>query len=180
MGAIFLTSHIFAAESSGGIAALGVDLKDLILQIATFVIVFWLLKKFALEKIITTLDERRKTIDQGVKLGQKMAAEKDRLDAEVEKQLQKARLAADKIIADGHHEAGEIAKAAEQAASRKTDAMLADAHARIEDDIKRARKQLEQDVLELVAEATEAVTREKLDTKKDNALIEKFLSEVKS
>jgi hypothetical protein len=41
----------FAAEE-GGIAALGVDGKALVLQIITFVLVFWLLKKFAMPKIV--------------------------------------------------------------------------------------------------------------------------------
>ena len=76
------SSKVFA-EGSGGIAALGVDLKSLILQIITFVLVFWLLKKFAFEKIVKTLDERRQTIDQGVELGQKMAEEKQRLDEQI-------------------------------------------------------------------------------------------------
>jgi len=172
----------FAAEdsgSSGGISALGVDLKSLILQIGTFVLVFWLLKKFALGKIVQTLDERRETIDQGVELGRKMAVEKARLDEEVEKVLHKARAEADKIIAAGHQEAGALLKGAEAVAARKTDALLVDAHARIEDDIAKARKSLEKDVLALIAEATEVVLGEKIDAERDRSLIRKALNEVR-
>lgn len=170
----------FAAEGGGGIAVLGVDLKSLILQIVSFVLLYWLLKKFAFAKIISALDERRRTIDQGVELGLKLAEEKDRLDTQVEKLLNKARLEADNIIVAGRQDVSAMLKEAETAASKKTDAMLADAQARIEDDILRARRKLEQETLALVAEATEVIIGEKLDAQKDSALIERALKVAKS
>ena len=177
------TSRIFAAEaaqeSSGGIGALGVDFKALLLQIVTFVIVFLLLKKFALDKIVQTLEERRKTIDKGVDLGIKMSEEKERLSQEVAAALKKARLEADKIIAAGHHEAGILLKEAEASAARKADAMLVDAHAKIEDDIQNAKKGLEKETLQLVAEAASALLAKKLDAKQDAVLINRALQEAK-
>jgi len=168
-----------AAEKKGGIGALGVDGKALVLQIITFLIVFWLLKKFAFGKIIATLDERRTTIDQGVELGLKMAEEKEKLAEEVDKVLQKARLDADKIIAGGHQEASQLIKQAETEALKKADDLLSDAKARIDDDIIKARQGLEKEMLALVAEATEAIIGEKLDKTKDTLLIEKSLRGVK-
>lgn len=177
---IFSVTRNFGAEAAeGGIVALGVDFKALILQIITFVIVFLLLKKYALDKIVAALEERRTTINQGVLLGQKMIDEKERLDEQVEKVLHKARLEADKIIAAGHKEAGEMLKQAESEASRKTDAMIADAHARIEDDITRAKRALEKEMLSLVSEATEVIIDEKLDKTKDSRLIDRLLHGVR-
>ncbi len=173
-----LVSHLFAetsGESTGGIASLGVDLKALLLQAATFVIVFLLLKKFALDKIVAMLEKRHETIDQGVTLGLEMQKAKAELAAKAEKVLHDARLEADKIIAAGRQEVSVLLKEAEAAAARKTDAMLADAHTKIEEDMLKARKQLEKDMLTLVAEATEIVIGEKLDINKDTALIEKAL-----
>lgn len=112
-------SFVFAAESASGIAALGVDVKALVLQIMTFVLVFLLLKKFALSKIVSALEERRNTINQGVKLGQELAAEKEKLSQEVEKVLRGARLEADKIMAAGREEANLLMKEAEAAAAKK-------------------------------------------------------------
>lgn len=182
IGILSQTSHIFAAGSaqeSGGIAALGVDVKALLLQIITFVIVFWLLKKFALDKIVQTLEERRKTIDKGVELGIKMSEEKQRLSQEVAAVLQKARAEADKIMAAGHHEAGMLLKEAEASAARKADAMLADAHAKIEDDIESARRGLEKEVLQLVAEAAGVLLEKKIDAKQDAQLISRALEEAR-
>lgn len=177
-GLVTLTGSRFAAE--GGIATLGVDWKALILQILTFVIVFVLLKKFALDKIVKTLDERRETIDKGVTLGREMEAERAKLDEKVKDKLREARKEADQILANAHQEAGEMLKEAEATASRKAEQIVNEAHARIDDEVKKARKGLEQDMLELVAEATEVIIDEKLDPKKDQSLIDKALSEVRT
>lgn len=168
----------FAAE--GGIATLGVDGKALILQIITFLIVYWLLKRFALSKIIAALEQRRETIDKGVTLGREMEAEKADLEQKVQARLREARKEADKILASAHQEAGELLKDAEATASRKAEQIVNEAHARIDDELKKARKGLEQDMLDLVAEATEVIIDEKLDAKKDQSLINKALSEVRT
>lgn len=177
MSELLRVVNMFGAvgEESEGIAALGIDPIAILAQAGTFLVLFWIIKKFALSKIVATLEARHKTIDDGVRLGRQMEAEKEKLKEEIEKVLQKARQDADKIIASGNSESGEILKQAEASATRKVDAMLQDAHAKIEEDIKHARKQLEGEMLELVAEATEAILKEKLDAKKDSSLITRAL-----
>ena len=168
-----------ATEEPQGIAALGIDPLAILAQAATFLLLFWVIKKFALDKIVKTLEDRRKTIDDGVRLGREMEAEKERLSEQIENELKKARIEADKIIAGSREEAGGIVRAAEESATRKVDALLADAHAKIEEDIQAARSGLEKDVRELVANATAIVLEEKLDAKKDMNMIERALAKVR-
>ncbi len=165
----------FAAAEPGGIAALGIDPLAILAQAVTFLTLFFLIKKFALSKIVDALEDRRKTIDKGVSLGIEMQAEKDRLDNEIEIMLQKARTEADKIIASSHEEAGAMIKEAEAAASQKADTILADAQARITDEMSKARKDLKKEMLELVSDATEVIIGEKLDARKDQALLARAL-----
>ena len=166
-------------EEAGGISALGLDPLAILAQAVTFLVLFWVIKKFALDKIVATLEERRKTIDKGVKLGFQMEAEKQKLDEAVEAKLQEARVEADKIIAASHQQAGEVIKAAEVSAARKVDGMIADAHVRIQEDIKKAKKDLEAETLKLIAQATEAIIDEKMDAQKDESLIRRALGMVK-
>lgn len=167
-------------EQPEGIAALGIDPLAILAQAGTFLILFFIIKKFALDKIVTTLEARRKTIDDGVRLGREMEVEKERLGEDIAKQLQETRKEADTIIAASHREAGEIVREAEHAASRKAEAILADASAKIEEDIARARDGLQREILELVADATAVIAEEKLDAKKDAGLIERALARVRS
>ncbi len=173
-----LTSFGSAAEETQGIGALRIDVLAILAQAVTFLVLFLIIKKFALTKIVATLEKRRKTIDDGVRLGREMEAEKEKLEEKFEAVLRKARVQADEIIASGQKESGEIIKAAEESAVRKTDAMLADAHAKIEADIESARKSLEQEMRSLVAEATEVIIDEKLDAKKDESLIKRAFAKV--
>lgn len=178
---IGLIPTIFAAtgEEAQGIAALGIDPLAILAQAVTFLVLFWVIKKFALDKIVASLEERRKTIDKGVTLGVEMEKEKAELDEKVEELLQKARRESDKIIAESQQEAGAIIKQAEQDAARKADTILAEANNRIAEDVERAKKDLKREMVELVGIATEAIIREKVDAQKDAKLIERVLQETR-
>ena len=158
---------------------MGLDVFAIAAQAITFLVLFFIIKKFALEKIVKTLEDRRKTIDKGVKLGYEMEAEKAKLDERVAEVLKDARNESDKIIAGSQAEARQMLKDAEGRAAKKTTELVAEAHAKIAMDVEKARKQLEADTLALVAGATEAIIGEKLDAKKDAGLISRWLSGVK-
>jgi F-type H+-transporting ATPase subunit b len=169
-----------AHTESGGISALGLDPIAILAQTATFLLLFFIIKKFALSKIVDTLEKRRQTIDDGVRLGLELADQKEKLGVKVEEMLAEARLEADKIIASSEQEAGAIIKEAELQASAKADDMLAEARIRIDKDIDAARKGLEKEVVSLIAAATEKIIGEKLDAQKDAKLIEKVLGGVRN
>lgn len=169
-----------ASEQPQGIAALGIDPLAILAQTVTFLLLFWVIKKFALDKIVKTLEERRQTIDDGVRLGRKMEVEEKLLEERIEKELKKARNAADKLIAEGKDEANKIIREGEEATSRKVEQMLADAHSKIEEDILNAQKKLESDIRILIADATEVILEEKIDHSKDISMIDKALAKVRS
>lgn len=167
----------FAAENAeaSGLGALGVNFTAFLIQIITFVFVFLLLKKFAFDRIGKMLEQRRKVIDDGVRLGRKLEKERENLDKEVAQITREARHEADRIVANANKESREILRDAEKSAQRKTEAMVADAEARIEEDKKQALKKLEKDIVGLVSDATETIVHEKVDPKKDSELIDKAI-----
>lgn len=175
-----LTKTMAEAASPQGIAALGLDPWGFLAQAVTFLVLLWCIKKFALTKIVAVLEERRKTIDQGVRLGLEMQKEKVALDEKVEELLHKARQEADSILADSHEEARAIIHQAEEAASQKASIMLNEAHSQLAEDVKRARAALKQETVTLVGQATSILLAEKLDAKKDAHIIERALEEARS
>jgi F-type H+-transporting ATPase subunit b len=104
-----------------------------------------------------------------------MQKEKVELDAQVEKNLAKARNEADKIIADAQAEAKSTVEQSEQNAKTKAKAILDDANTKIKQDTLLARKKLEKELIGLIGDATEAIIDEKVDPKKDAALIDKAI-----
>lgn len=177
---LLLTVASEAAAEKSGIAVLGIDPKAIILQAGTFLILFLIIKKFALSGIVDTLEKRRQTIDKGVALGLAMEKKKTEFDEELKKLQREARGQADTIIAEANKEAGKIIKAGEASASVKVDQMLQDANARIEREMNQARQALKQDMLNLVADATEVIIEEKLDAKKDASLIDRALGRLRA
>lgn len=172
--------HIFGAtEEATGIAALGIDPLAILAQAGTFLVLFLIIKKFALKGIVSTLEKRRQTIDNGVRLGQKMEAEHAQLQDKIAAELQKARGQADEIMVEAHQEAGKILQAAESKTAEKVETMLKEAQNRIDAEVQRAKRELEKDTLALVAHATEVIISEKLDTSKDARLISRALEEAK-
>ncbi len=158
-------------ETATGIAALGIDAKAFIIQLVTFLLVYLILRKFVFKRIVDALQTRQQTIEQGIALTTELVSQKDELDKEAADIRKQARKEAEKVVADSHAEATAMIKAAEEAALIKAQAVIDDAHRKIADDAARARRELESEMVELVISATEKVAGEKLDAKKDNALI---------
>jgi F-type H+-transporting ATPase subunit b len=163
------------ADSSSGIGALGLNLTSFLIQLGTFIIAFLVLRRWAFKPILEVLKQRRDTIEQGVALGEKMQKEQAELEQKVAKALREARAEADKIIADASDRGRQSVAAAEAKAKEKSESILAAAEDRIDQSMKQARSQLEKELSGLVAEATEAIINEKIDIKKDAALIDKAL-----
>lgn len=179
MGITTLLTTFAATEESQGIAALGIDPIAIIAQAITFLALFFIIKKFALDGIVKTLEERRNKIDQGVELGYEMEREKSRLDEQVAAALQDTRKEADKIIAAAHEEAGQVMYQAETNAIRKTDQMIIDAQNKIAQDIADSKKEVEKEIRVLVAELTGKIIGQKLDAKSDAELLEKALKDIR-
>ncbi len=164
-----------AHEEASGFAALGFDVKAFLIQLVTFLLVFYILRRFAFGKIVEMLEKRRQTIEEGVRLTTQLSEEKSKLDREVAQARADARREADEIIAASHQKAKTIVKDAETEAESKAANIIAEAQNRIAEESARARRKLEHEVIGLVAEATEVIVQEKLDPKKDAELVTKAL-----
>jgi F-type H+-transporting ATPase subunit b len=170
----------FASESSSGIGALGVDGKALVVQLVTFVLAFLVLRRYAFGPIMKVLNERRNTIEEGVRIGEQMKKDEAELEARKERELAEARKKAEGIISDANETSRQMVREAEDKAHQKAAGILKEADERIESETQRARKQLQGELVGLISDATEAIIGEKVDAKKDAQLIERALQEQKA
>jgi F-type H+-transporting ATPase subunit b len=168
------------AEGTSGIGALGVDGKAFIIQLVSFVLAFLVLKKWAFGPIVHMMNERRKTIESGVELGEQMKKERAELEKKIEKTLHEARQEADGIIAQAQEASRAAIREAEDKARDKATGILKEAEERIATETARARKKLEGELVGLISDATEAIIGEKVDAHKDAQLIERALKEQKA
>ncbi len=108
-------SLTYFAESSG-LGALGFDMQAFIIQLITFALAYFVLRRFAFGPILKMLGDRRKTIESGVKLGEEMRTERAKLEAEIAQALQQARKEADAIIAGAQDASRQAIREAEEKA----------------------------------------------------------------
>lgn len=173
-----LTTFAETAEAQEDIfTALGIDWRLLILQIVAFLILVWLLGKFVYPLLMKSVDERQKNIEEAAQAAKKAQESAAESEAETAELLAEARKEAAEIVATAKGEAADMVATSEAKAKSTAEKIVADAHAQIEKDIDKARRELHDQTLELVALATEKIIRKKLDPKADAALISEALKE---
>src|ERR1700733_4168332 len=106
-------------SSSSGLGSLGLDGKPFVIQLITFLLAFWVLQHWAFKPIIKIMAQRRKTIEEGVSLGEQMKKDEAALEIKVAEALTKARTEADGIVASADEAARDTVRDAETKAREK-------------------------------------------------------------
>ncbi|MBP9738626.1 F0F1 ATP synthase subunit B [Candidatus Saccharibacteria bacterium] len=169
-----LTQFASTAEPEG-IAALGIDPWAILAQGLTFLLLLFLIKKFALSKIVATLEERRTAIEGSLDKAQELQVQNEVAEKRVNGLLHEARLQAEDVITKSQEEATAIVKQAEDSAVVRSEKIVADGKIQIEQQVAKAQESLKKETLELVAQATTTLLGEKVDAKKNEELIKKAL-----
>lgn len=169
-----------AAEDSQGIAALGIDPITILVQGATFLVFFFIIKKFALGKIVGTLEQRRTTIEGSLDKAEELQKQNEEAEKRVNALLHEARSQADEVITKSKQEAVSIVSAAEEVAGKKAQKIIDDGKLQIQAEVVKAEKELKKQTLALVTAATEAVLEDKVDLKTDQLLIEKAIKKAQA
>lgn len=119
---------IFFASSSAEIVALldhfGVDWQLLIIQIINFVLVSFILYKFAFKPVLKTMDERRKKINDGLEYSKKMQSELMQSSQQCNKLLKEASVQANDIIRDARDNAEKLNAKQIEEARRAADSII--------------------------------------------------------
>lgn len=176
-GAPVIDDAVHAAEASGGLASLGLDVQAFLFQLITFVIVFLILRQFVLKKVLASLDARRKAVEDSLEHAAQTEKKLKNVEGEITAMLGEARKQADDIIAASHKEAASSIEAAEAKATKRAEQIIAEAKAQMDNEVTKARADLKAETAKLVAVATQKIIGHKLDAKTDAELITKALKE---
>jgi F-type H+-transporting ATPase subunit b len=150
----------------------------MIWTIAFFLIVFFVLKRYAFARIQALLDERREKIQQSIEEAEKARAEARRLLEEHRALIGQARGHAEEILA----EARKVADSQRQRVREETEAdrqrRLEETRRQIEAETHRALEQIRTEVAELTLIAATKVTRKALDDDDHRRLIDEAIREL--
>lgn len=165
-----------AEPASGGIGAIGLNLPALLFQILNFAVLLWLLKRFAYKPIIGILENRRLMIAESERTARELETAKTQLKTAEAAIMKQAQVEASRIMAESKKQAAEMMKAADARAQEQTERTIAQTKVKIEQAQTEMRAALKNEVLDLVALATEKIIGTKLDAQKDEVLIQNAIS----
>jgi F-type H+-transporting ATPase subunit b len=149
----------------------------MIWTLIAFGLTMLILKRYAFPRIGEALDKRANAIRESVEAAERQRQEADELLAEYRKRLKEAREQADDIIARARKAAETVkAEAAEQGHAKREE-LVAAARKDIEMETRRSLERIRKEVADLTVMATERVTRKSLDPEDHRRLIQEALAE---
>jgi len=147
-------------------------------QILIFVLLVWLLNKFAWKPILNAVNEREEGIRKALEEADKARQEMAELNASNEKILKEARAEREKMLKDAREIKEALISEAKDEAKMQADKIITQAKTTIENEKQAAIVELKKQVAELSVGIAEKVIKEELSNKdKQIKLIDKMLDE---
>lgn len=140
------------------------DLGLLFWQVITFLMVLFVLSKFAWKPIITGLKEREQSIENALSEARKAKEEMASLKSDNEKLLNEARKERDKMLQEAQHMANTILQDAKEKANKETHSMINVARSEIEVSKEAALAELKNYLAATSLEIAEIVVRKNLSS----------------
>lgn len=145
-----------------------------------FIVVLFILKKFAWKPILKAIKDREDHIEESLQMATNVKKEMQELQSSNEKLLHDARVERDSMLKDARATKDEIINEAKTKAGEEANKMINSAKEAIENEKMAALVELKNEVGKLSLEIAEKVIRERLtDDTKQNELVTKLLNEVK-
>ncbi|OGI25659.1 MAG: ATP synthase F0 subunit B [Candidatus Moranbacteria bacterium RBG_13_45_13] len=157
------------------LSKLGIDWKLLIAQIVNFLVLLFVLYKFAYGPILAMLEKRQKKIEKGLKDAEEAHKKLEESEEKQKGVLKHVRTEAKDIVEKARVQAekGKSEIAAE--AKAQAEKIITGAKAEIAREKEKTIGEIKSEIGGLVAMAAEKIIGEKMDEEKDNKLIEESL-----
>ncbi len=157
---------------------LGIEPVMLLTQIINFLVLVIVLTKFLYKPILKLIDDRRRKIEEGLELSQKMKVKEDELAKEKEEVLDKAKDEGQKLIEECKERGRKLEN--EIVISANEEAKVIKEKAKIEIDQERANlwEELEKQMLEVASAMAKTAVMDVLDQKSQLQLIDKKLEKL--
>lgn len=157
-----------ADESAGLVAEIagqfGVSLQTLVAQVVNFLIVAIALYFFAVKPVVATLDQRQKTIADGLQYAEDMKAQLAKAEQERAETIKKATLEAQRILAEARDQAKDLLDRKTNEAAAKAESIIHKAHEAIDVERNKMLSEVRQEVARLVvATSGKVLSRELSD-----------------
>ena len=154
---------------------LGIDWKLLIAQIVNFLVLLFILYKFAYGPIVAMLEKRQRKIEQGLKDAEGARKNLEKSEERQKEILKKARADFKVIVGKARTQAEKSKSEIAAEAKAQAEKIITDAKNQIKQEKQKTINEIKSEIGGLVIAAAEKVIDEKMDEKRDKEMIEKSL-----
>ncbi len=155
-----------------------ISVKEIVVQIINFLILFFLLRIFAWKRLLGFLDGRKARISAEFQRIEDSKAEIAALKSEYAEKMSSADNQVNEKIKEAINEGKKISAEIKKDAYLKAQKIIETAKEDIKHELSNAKEELKKDIVDLAMQAAESVIQEKLSEDQDRKLIKNFLDNV--
>ena len=159
-------------------AILQLDLQQVISQAFSFLLLLWVLRRFAWRPLLAMLDERRARIERSFQEARERQDELTRLQEDYSRRIAAIEAEARTKIQESIKEGKRVALEIQEQARAQGAALITKSKETVELELAKAKITLRDQMVALTTDAVERILREKLDAEKDTRLVEAVLDEL--
>lgn len=156
---------------------IGFDWRMALANLINFLIIFWILKRFAFAPIKRILRDREEKIKQSLEDARKAESERIMAKSNYEQKMIEARKEAENIISRAHAEGEAMIKKATMETEEKVSKMLADARDMIEREKKIMQRELESKTIDIAVLVAEKIIKKEIDPETEKKMIKELIVE---
>ena len=147
-------------------------------QSIAFIVFVWFCMKFVWPPIMKALDERKKTIADGLAAGEKGKHELELAERRAGDVVREAKGKAGEILSQAEKRAGEVIDEAKHQAKSEAEGILVAARAEIDRERNAAREQLRQQVAALAVAGAARILEKEIDAKSHAKLLDDVVKQL--
>ncbi len=156
------------------------DYGQIVTQILGFILVLWIMKRFAWKPLLRVLQERSDRVESDLNEAEKQRLDMEKLRRQYEEKLRDIDAEARARLQEAVRNAQRIAAEIKEDARGDVKEMLGRARDEIERDRAKALVQLRNEVVDIAIKASGKVLRESLDTARHRKLVAEFIKDLDS
>jgi F-type H+-transporting ATPase subunit b len=147
-------------------------------QMIVFTVLFWFVKSYLWEPILTTIEDRKARIADGLAASQKGAEDMARAEEEVAMVLKEAKVQAAAIIEQAKTRESQIVEEAKNKALVEAERVKTGAEAELEQEVNRAKDSLRTQIAALALAGASKIVAKEIDTKTHKKVLDDLVSQI--
>lgn len=155
-----------------------VEIGQIITQIISFLVMLWVLKRYAWGPLLSLLDERKAKIQNEFDSIEKEKENLDRLHKEYDEKLNDIDSLASAEKKRAIEEGKKIAQEIEKAAQKKAEAIRKQAEEDLEKEVEKSKEDLKNELVRMAVSASEKILTSSMDEDKQKKIIAKAIDQI--